>query len=123
MPVWLAITLGGGLGALMRHEIGMLFPSTNFPLATITINATGAFLLAILTEWMALRGHLPQEVRAFLTIGFLGSFTTFSRYTMETFLLIERGHYGYSALYAFGSIAAGLLAFGVGLVFMRFLLT
>ena len=85
MKLLLAIAAGGALGALGRHfmmvQVGHWF-GTGFPLGTIVVNVLGSFTLGVLIELMALVWSPSMEIRAFLTIGALGAFTTFSTFSM-----------------------------------------
>lgn len=125
MPIWLAVMLGGALGALGRHSVNSLIPTptSGFPLATFIVNVLGAFLLACLIQYLSLKGYASLPIKAFLVVGCLGAFTTFSTFTMETFLLLERGNYLISIAYIAVSIFGTLISFALGLWIFRFLLT
>ncbi|MEC9291551.1 MAG: CrcB family protein [Pseudomonadota bacterium] len=125
MPIWLAVMLGGAIGALGRHSLNTIIPTpaSGFPLATFLVNVLGAFLLACLVEYLALKGYTSLPMKAFLVVGCLGAFTTFSTFTMETFLLLERGDYTLSLIYVSFSIFGTLTSFVSGLWILRFLLT
>ncbi len=125
MPIWLAVMLGGAIGALGRHSLNTLIPTpaSGFPLATFLINVLGAFLLAALIQYLSLKGYASLPMKAFLVVGCLGAFTTFSTFTMETFLLLERGDYTLSLIYVGFSIFGTLISFASGLWILRFLLT
>jgi len=85
----------------------------DFPWGTLAVNILGSFILGTLIEAMALVWSPGQEVRALLTVGMLGAFTTFSTFSLETILLIERGH----TAAAMGYIASSLLL-SVGALFL-----
>jgi CrcB protein len=125
MPIWLAVALGGAIGALGRHALNSVISShsSGFPFATFSVNILGAFLLACLIQYLALKGYASLPLKAFLVIGCLGAFTTFSTFTMETFLLLERGDYLLSLTYIGLSIFGTLISFALGLWVLRFLLT
>ncbi len=125
MPIWLAVMLGGALGALGRHSVNSLIPTptSGFPLATFIVNVLGTFLLACLIQYLSLKGYASLPIKAFLVVGCLGAFTTFSTFTMETFLLLERGNYLLSIAYIAFSIFGTLISFALGLWIFRFLLT
>lgn len=125
MQLLLSIALGGALGALARHFVAgavTRFAGTGLPYGTFTVNITGSFLMGLLIVYFAHRLNVPQELRALLAVGFLGSFTTFSTYSMETVNLIQRGDWQSAALYAGGSMILGVLALFAGLAAGRVLL-
>jgi len=92
----LAIALGGAVGAVGRHFVaGQVthYFGTAFPLGTLTVNVLGSFIMGCLVESMALAWSPGSELRAFLTVGMLGAFTTFSTFSLEVVLLAERGQF------------------------------
>lgn len=91
----LMIGLGGALGAVCRYCAGAYVAklcSTGFPLPTLLINFTGAFLIGFLTEYSSKITEFNPYLLSFLTIGLLGGFTTFSTFSLETVNLFENGH-------------------------------
>lgn len=117
----LSIAAGGAIGAVLRHLLGLLIlrqtPTLTFPLPTLAVNVLGAFVLGLLVSHMALTWSPNKELRAFLTIGLLGGFTTFSTFCAETILLWERGEMGMAATYVTLSFFLSLTAFvGGGLL-------
>ncbi|GER03841.1 putative fluoride ion transporter CrcB [Iodidimonas nitroreducens] len=122
MPI--AIAAGGAIGAVSRHYLGsfiMRFSQGGFPLGTLLVNGLGAFLMGLLVELLALKFSLSPSLRGFLLVGLLGGFTTFSTYSLEMALLIERHQMLQAGLYAvlsFGLTLAGVFA---GLYAGRFL--
>jgi fluoride exporter len=115
MRLLLAIALGGAIGALARHFAAgqvMRLTGGHFPWGTITVNVVGCFVMGALIEVMALKWSVGPEMRAFLTVGMLGAFTTFSTFSLDVALLTERG----DPVAAFGYIAASVLA-SVGALF------
>jgi len=118
MQLLLAIALGGAAGALARHFVAgavTRLAGTGFPYGTLTVNVAGSFLMGVLIVAFAHKLSVPQELRGLLAVGFLGSFTTFSTYSMETVNLIQRGDWQAAALYAGGSMIIGVLALFAGL--------
>lgn len=122
MPITLAIALAGSLGALLRYWVdGVVSRRTGggFPWGTFVVNVSGAFLLGLLFTLLTERYRVDAWVRSGLTIGFLGAYTTFSTFSLETYRLLEDRAVGLAAANAFGSLAAGLGALYVGIVLGR----
>lgn len=118
MQTLIAIAFGGALGALSRHFVSsavMKFTGGGFPYGTFAVNIIGSFLMGLLIIAFAHRFDMTPALRALFTVGFLGSFTTFSTYSMETVLLVERGDFQGAALYAGGSLFVGVLALMAGM--------
>lgn len=116
MKMVLAIGLGGAIGAISRHFLAhrvAMITGHGFPWGTLVVNVLGSFLVGLLITLLAQRYASSQEVRAFLVVGLLGGFTTFSAFSMETALLIERNTWGLAAIYMVASVAlavSGLFA-------------
>ena len=126
MKVIVAIALGGALGAVGRHLITAQFAqwfSSNVPWSTLLVNVLGSFLLGALYECGVLFWQPSDELRAFLVVGILGGFTTFSTFSLDVVLLFERGHWGVAGLYAVGSMLFAVLGLVVGMLFIRNILT
>jgi CrcB protein len=91
---WLAIALGGALGAILRHLITVWsFPvfGSRFPLGTLIVNLIGSFLIGICYVLIVERGLLGPEWRLLLMTGLFGALTTFSTFSLETLLLWHNG--------------------------------
>jgi fluoride exporter len=124
----LFVALGGAAGAVLRYQVGRLFthwlgPNAAFPWATLTINVTGSLLMGLLAGWLARQGSDVvgggETWRLLIGVGLLGGYTTFSAFSLELMLLVERGQPGLAALYAAASVIPGLAALWLGLVAMR----
>lgn len=118
MQMILAIAVGGALGALARHFVAggiTRFLGIGFPYGTFTVNMLGSLLMGVLITGFALKFESSQELRAFLTVGLLGSFTTFSTFSLEGALLIQRGDWGLAALYTVGSLVVGVVFLFAGM--------
>ena len=118
----LAVALGGAIGAVGRHILAhqvALLAGHGFPYGTLTVNVVGSFVFGALVEVMALAWSPAAELRALLTVGLLGAFTTFSAFSMEVVLLAERGQTGTAALYIGLSVALSVGGFLAGLAIMR----
>ena len=121
LPISL-VFVGGGLGAVLRYgmSIGVTrLAGTGFPVATLSINVFGSFLMGLVVAWFAFRGEGGQEWRLFLTTGVLGGYTTFSAFSLETMLLYERGDTMLAALYVVLSVVVSVLALAAGLAVVR----
>jgi fluoride exporter len=90
-----------------------------FPWATLTVNVVGSLAMGLLAGWLARHGEGGESYRLLLGVGLLGGFTTFSAYSLELMLLIERGQAGQAFLYGAVSVLAGLSALYIGLIAMR----
>jgi CrcB protein len=90
-----------------------------FPFGTLAVNIIGSFLMGLLAGYFAFRPGIGQHVRLFLTTGILGGFTTFSAFSLDSALLIERHAYGLAAGYMVGSVAASVSALFFGLAVFR----
>jgi CrcB protein len=118
--LWVA--LGGGIGATARHGVNVwsarMFGS-DFPWHTLIVNVAGCFAMGLLTGLLALKLNLSQEARAFLTTGILGGFTTFSAFSLDVALLVERKAMLAAGAYAAGSVVLSLAAVFAGLHLIR----
>lgn len=123
----LIVAAGGALGAVARYGVGRLLPADGWPWGTLTVNVLGGLLMGLLAGWLAFRGGAQGEtVRLFAAVGVLGGFTTFSAFSLETALMIERrqfamagGYVGLSVVLSIAALFAGLMvarrAFGAAL--------
>ncbi len=122
MTQWLAVAAGGALGSvarfLMAGFVNRLIGSP-FPWGTLAVNVLGGFIMGFLVELMALKISVSPEVRAFMTVGILGGFTTFSAFTLETGTMIERGDWASALTYALVSVILCVLALFAGLGVVR----
>lgn len=116
MIPFLLVGLGGAIGAMARFAVGRLVGSSAFPVATLLVNIAGGLLMGLLAGWLASRGG-GEGWRQLLGVGVLGGFTTFSAFSLEMMLMLERGDFGMAALYALLSVflSIGALAFGLWL--------
>ncbi len=102
-----AIAAGGALGAVSRHFVNqgiMSVTKATFPLGIMSINILGSFLMGVLVALFAAKLDLSQGWKLFLSTGFLGAFTTFSTFSLDTMTLFSRGDVAGSALYVAGSV-------------------
>jgi CrcB protein len=121
MGMVFAVGVGGGLGALARYYIAGAIQSaaTAFPWGILVVNVSGGFLMGVIVEAGALRLNLSPDLRAFLTVGILGGYTTFSTFSLDSALLLEKGQYLQAACYMIGSVVLSILALFAGLWIMR----
>jgi CrcB protein len=91
---YIAIALGGGIGAVLRYWIGLLVQSwtgPGFPYGTLAVNVVGSLLIGFVVVFLHHRYHGNEVIRLFLIIGVLGGFTTFSTFSLDTVYLIQSG--------------------------------
>src|SRR5688572_29083063 len=122
----LHVALGGAIGSVLRYQAGRwttwwLGPQavTVFPWATLGVNALGSLLMGLLAGWLARQGQGGDELRLLLGVGVLGGFTTFSAFSLELVVLMQRGQFTYAALYLILSVALGVSGLIFGLALMR----
>ena len=125
MIKYLIIGLGGFIGAIARYYFSGLaqnaFGNTGFflfPLGTMAVNVLGCLLLGF-TAGLLTERQLDPDFRYLVNIGFLGAFTTFSTFSLETLNLLEEGDYGYGLLNVLLSVVLGLGAAWLGRVIYR----
>ena len=120
--LYLIVFIGAGVGGALRHGVNVaavrLF-GYGFPFGTLIVNVAGSFLMGVADGYFAFRPGMGQHMRLFLTTGLLGGFTTFSAFSLDTALLVERNAYGLAAGYAVGSVAASVAALFFGLALFR----
>ncbi|MFT5182680.1 MAG: CrcB protein [Alphaproteobacteria bacterium] len=125
MKLVLAIALGGAIGAVGRHYVSVamtLLVGHGFPWGTLVVNIVGSFAMGALIETMALVWSPSLEMRALLTVGVLGAFTTFSTFSLDVATIYERGTPLVLAVYVASSVALSILALFAGLRLMRLVL-
>lgn len=118
--IWIAA--GAMLGANARYFIGLWAGTrfgAGFPYGTLIVNLTGSFLLGFLVATATGRLDIPGEVRLLLGVGFLGSYTTFSSFSVESLTLLENGNVWTGLLNIFGNNLAGLLCALLGVFLAR----
>lgn len=113
MQTLLAVAAGGAIGAAARFLVSshvVRWLGSGFPWGTLAVNVLGAAIMGLLVGVFARVWPLGDPWRAFLTTGILGGFTTFSAFSLEGALMIERGQYGLATLYAVASVLLCLAA-------------
>jgi len=124
MTPYLLVFFGAGLGGALRHGVNLTcarWCGLEFPWGTLTINILGSTLMGLAAGWFAFKAgeSWSQHARLFATTGVLGGFTTFSAFSLETALMIERRAYGTAAGYAGASVLLSITALFVGLIVAR----
>lgn len=122
MNMILAVAAGGAIGAtgrflMGRAMLGIMGPG--FPWGTFSVNIIGSFFIGFLVEILAIRYDLSHAWQGFLVIGILGGFTTFSAFSLEVALMIEKNEISTALLYSIGSLVIGVLALFAGLYIAR----
>lgn len=121
---FLIVAAGGGLGAMARYGLGLVVgrwaPNAAWPWSTFLANIAGGLCMGLLVGWLAMRGGAQQEaIRLFAAVGVLGGFTTFSAYSLEAVMMIERRQIGLAAAYVGLSVVVAMAALFVGLTIAR----
>lgn len=122
MKMILAIAAGGALGAVARHyaihRVALML-GAGFPWGTLAVNIAGSFAMGILIELMALVWSPGQELRAFMVVGLLGAFTTFSTFSLDVALLYERGQLIPAGAYIVASVILAVTGLFAGMALIR----
>ncbi len=116
-PMLWAIAIGGAAGSVSRYLVSVWMPRPvgAFPLSTFVINVSGSFLIALFARTFGTPDSNPV-LRAALTIGFCGGFTTFSTFSAEFVTLVQEGRSARAVLYVVASVVTSVLAAVAGLV-------
>ncbi len=123
MQTLLLVAAGGATGAVLRYLLGAQALRTfgsGWPYGTLAANVIGGLMMGVLAGTLALRGGADQEKwRLLLGVGLLGGFTTFSAYSLEVALMIERREWLSAMTYSLGSVVLSVAALFAGLLLMR----
>lgn len=122
LPMLWYIALGSALGGVSRYLVGGLVQraaGAGFPLGTLAVNVSGSFLLGLFLRYALDTPTLTPELRAFLTIGFCGGYTTFSTFSYETVALLEDGQWSRAGAYVAASLVLSVGATLLGLLAAR----
>lgn len=112
---------------MARYGVGLaagrIMPASGWPWGTLTVNIVGGLAMGLVVGWLSLRGvasgAMQENIRVFAAVGILGGFTTFSAFSLETVLMIERRQYGLAAAYVCLSVALCVIAVFAGLLIAR----
>jgi fluoride exporter len=120
----LLVMAGGGVGAALRFQLGRLVPvgADGWPLGTFAANVVGGLAMGMLAAWLARAGAMGENMRLLLGVGLLGGFTTFSAFSLDMMVMIERGAVGMAFAYAIISVLLALAALFIGMSLTRMVL-
>ena len=113
---------GGALGATLRHavnQIALQALGADFPWGTLAVNILGSFIMGVFVGAFALFWDASQTLRLFLTVGVLGGFTTFSAFSLDSVLLLQRGQLIEAVSYILGSVILSLGGLVAGMMLVR----
>ena len=123
MTKLLLVAAGGAVGSVARYVVGAQayrLLGSAWPYGTFTVNVVGGFLMGVLASWLAHRGNANHEqVRVLLAVGVLGGFTTFSAFSLETALMIQKRAYGQAFTYTAASVLLSVAALYAGMFIAR----
>ncbi len=125
MSIYLAIALGGSLGAVCRYWVSTStynWLGNAFPFGTLMVNISGSFLMGFLVILLSEKINLPQEVKFALLVGFLGSYTTFSTFALDALYGLQNGAVMKVAAYMLISVVGSVLGVWMGYLGARLLL-
>jgi CrcB protein len=117
MPNLVLVLLGGAAGAGLRYEVGRLTLrqlGPGFPWGTLTVNLVGGLLMGLLAGTMTGEGMMSRPLWMLLGVGVLGGFTTFSSFSLDLFLMLQRGQIAIAIAYVAGSVLGALFLFVAG---------
>ena len=116
------VATGGAIGASLRYLTGIAalrWFGANFPWGTLMVNVVGSFAMGVLAEFIVRKLGASNELRLLLMTGLLGGYTTFSAFSLDAILLIERGAYSAATGYILANVVGSILALLLGLMLAR----
>jgi CrcB protein len=119
---YLLVFVGGGIGSMLRHTVNVVCArcaGPGFPWGTLTVNITGSIVMGLFAGYFAFKGDATQSWRLFLMTGILGGYTTFSAFSLDAMLLIERGQAALAVAYVLASVIVAIGGLFGGLLLMR----
>jgi CrcB protein len=125
MSIIISIAVGGGIGAVGRYlvmECVNYWLGQDFPYSTLIVNVVGSFVIGLLFGAMVITWSPSAELRGFLIFGFLGSFTTFSAFSLDVITLMQQGEFLSALLYIIVSVIFSVLALFAGISTIRYFL-
>lgn len=125
MNMLASVAAGGALGAVARYLVMVALSGviTGFPLGTLVVNVVGSFILGGVIELSALLWSPSAELRAFVVVGMMGAFTTFSTFSLDVVTLMTRGQMGAGLIYLGLSVALSILALYMGMSVVKYFIT
>ncbi|GAB0151656.1 fluoride efflux transporter CrcB [Marinobacterium sp. BA1] len=116
-----AVALGGALGAVARYWVSGWLNNAGHPIpvGTLSVNVLGSFLMGVCFVLIFEKARLSPELRPLVMVGFLGAFTTFSTFSLETVAMISEGHIMSALIYISLSVLLCIAALGAGLWLTR----
>ncbi|MEO5492842.1 MAG: fluoride efflux transporter CrcB [Sphingomonas sp.] len=118
---FLLVMIGGAIGSAGRYAVGKLTLGTlgpDYPWGTLAVNLIGGFLMGLLAGMLARTGG-SEHTRVLIGVGVLGGFTTFSAFSLDAVMMIERGQWGVAVTYALVSVIGSVFALFGGLYLVR----
>jgi len=115
------VALGGAIGAMLRYGVvltSVRIMGSSFPMSTMIVNVVGSFVMGIAAVLLMQRGQ-GNALVPILMVGVLGGFTTFSSFSLDTMILLEKGKMAAAATYVFGSVGFSIAALFLGFFFAR----
>jgi len=122
MATILAIAVGGGIGSVARYLLTLWCErllGEDFPYGVFLANIIGSFAIGICFVFLLERAVLPELARSLLMVGFLGGFTTFSAFSLQTINMLQSGRWPEAMIYVFGSVLLSLFGAWAGIVLAR----
>jgi len=116
---WLAVGGGAAIGAWVRWGLGLAFNVSLFPLGTLIANLVGGFLMGMAMAYFVAT-PLQNELRLFVTAGFLGGLTTFSAFSAEAFNYLHKQEYAWAAGHIASHVLGSLLMTAIGFAFIQY---
>ena len=120
--MFLSVGAGGAIGAMARYGASVVlaarFGASGW-IATLAVNAVGCFLMGMLAAHLASSAHIPEPLRGFVAVGFLGGLTTFSTFTLDGYGFWLRGDIVGAVVYIAASILLSLACFAIGFCVLR----
>ena len=117
-----AIMIGGALGAVLRYLVSnavYALLGRDFPYGTLAVNVTGSFLMGVLTVLLVERGDIDPLLKLAILVGFLGAFTTFSTFSLDTLALIDKGALMLAFLNMLGSVIICVSTVWLGMIIAK----
>jgi CrcB protein len=125
LMTFFAIGLGGFLGAVSRVYLNGVFnslSSSHFPFGTLGVNIIGSFFIGILFAYFSLAQNIPENLKLFLISGFLGALTTYSTFALESFTLLQNGHFSYALINIVLNALGTIVFAGIGWYFVKMIM-